>query len=56
MKTVIVLVIDHPKPIPNLAQLVAARAWTIDGVEFVSEPIAATTPTDPQETPSAPNS
>lgn len=33
MKTTIVLVIDHKKPIPNLAKLVEQRAYTIDGVE-----------------------
>lgn len=33
MKTTIVLVIDHSKPIPNLAKMVEQRAYTIDGVE-----------------------
>ena len=33
MKTTIVLVIDHKKPIENLAKLVEQRAYTIDGVQ-----------------------
>ena len=33
MRTTIVLVIDHKKPIPNLPDLVAQRAYTIDGVQ-----------------------
>ena len=33
MKTVITLVIDHEKPIVALPDLVAGRAWTIDGVK-----------------------
>ena len=38
MKTVITIVVEHPKPMENIGQLVAQRAWTIDGIEFVSEP------------------
>jgi hypothetical protein len=33
MKTVITLVIDHERPIAALPELVAGRAWTIDGVK-----------------------
>jgi len=33
MQTTIVLVIDHKKPIPDLAKLVELRAYTIDGVQ-----------------------
>ena len=32
MKTVITLEIEHSKPIPHLADMVAGRAWSIDGV------------------------
>jgi hypothetical protein len=32
VRTVIVLEIDHRKPIPALANLIAGRAYTIDGV------------------------
>lgn len=32
MQTVIVLVIKHDRPILDLPELVAQRAWTIDGV------------------------
>jgi hypothetical protein len=32
VKTLIVLEIDHRKPIPALANMVAGRAYTIDGV------------------------
>lgn len=32
MKTILILEIDHSKPIPALAQMVAGRAYTIDGV------------------------
>lgn len=30
--TVLIVVIDHDKPIPNVTDLVAARAYTLDGV------------------------
>ena len=33
MKTTITLVVDHDKPIAALPELVAGRAWTIDGVK-----------------------
>lgn len=33
MKTVIVIEIEHTKPIPALANLMAGRAWTIPGVD-----------------------
>lgn len=32
MKTFIVLSVTHDKPLPDLPELVAGRAWTIDGV------------------------
>ena len=32
MRTTVVLVIDHKKPIPDLANLAAQRVYTIDGV------------------------
>lgn len=33
MRTLVVLQIDHPKPNPVLAELIASRAWSLDGVE-----------------------
>jgi hypothetical protein len=33
MKTMIVLEIDHTKDIANLAEMIAGRAYNIDGVE-----------------------
>jgi hypothetical protein len=32
MKTVVCIEIEHDRPIPALANLVAGRAWTINGV------------------------
>ena len=32
MKTMIVIEVDHRKEIPHLAEMVAGRAYTIDGV------------------------
>ena len=32
MRTFILLAIDHRKPIPELANMIAGRAYTIDGV------------------------
>lgn len=32
MKTVICIEVQHDRPIPRLASLVAGRAWTIGGV------------------------
>lgn len=32
MKTLVILEVDHRKPIPYLANMVAGRAYTIDGV------------------------
>ncbi len=37
MKTTIQIEIEHAKPIPDLAQLVAQRAWSIDGVTSTSD-------------------
>jgi hypothetical protein len=36
MKTVITLVITHKKPVPNMADLIAQRAYTIDGINNVT--------------------
>lgn len=35
MKTTLVLEIEHRKPMPNLANLAANRAFTLDGVTDV---------------------
>lgn len=32
MKTVVVIEVDHRKEIPHLADMIAGRAYTIDGV------------------------
>lgn len=32
MKTLVIIEVEHRKPIPSLASMVAGRAWTIDGV------------------------
>lgn len=34
-KTVVTLIISHEKELPDLPQLCAGRAWTLDGVRFV---------------------
>lgn len=46
MRTIVSLVIDHKKPIPELANLIAQRAYTLPGVddarhadEFISLPV-----------------
>lgn len=41
MRTIVSLVIDHKKPIPELANLIAQRAYTIDGVDD-AEPVVVT--------------
>ena len=33
MKTVLILTVEHPKPMPDLTDLIAGRAWSIQGVE-----------------------
>lgn len=33
MKTLVVIEIEHKKPLQNLAEMVAQRAYTLDGVE-----------------------
>ena len=33
MKTLILLEVEHSKPIPYLASMIAGRAYTIDGVK-----------------------
>jgi hypothetical protein len=35
METVIVLVVTHDKPVPDLIAKVSGRAWTIEGVSSV---------------------
>lgn len=45
MKTLVIIEVDHRKPIPALANLIAGRAYTIDGVanaEVVSAPSMST--------------
>jgi hypothetical protein len=32
MRTVVIIEVDHRKPIPALANMIAGRAYTIDGV------------------------
>lgn len=38
MKTIVILEVEHRKPIPDLADKIAARAWTMDGVTNVTLP------------------
>lgn len=45
MKSVITLIVDHKKPIANLPELVAQRAYTLPGVDDV-EIHAVTTSND----------
>lgn len=33
MKTLITIEVEHSKPIPQLASMIAGRAYTIDGVK-----------------------
>lgn len=33
MKTIVTLEITHDKPLPEIAQMLAGRAWTIAGVK-----------------------
>jgi hypothetical protein len=33
MKTIITIEVEHTKPMPHLANMVAGRAWSIDGVK-----------------------
>lgn len=51
MKTTILLTIDHNKPIPDLVDLVADRAWRIDGVNIGpgSEGVVAKLVAEPAE-------
>jgi hypothetical protein len=35
LKTLVIIEIDHNKPLPDLADLVAQRAWTLSGVNNV---------------------
>lgn len=35
-RTLIVIEVEHDKPIPHLANMVAGRAWSIDGVRNAS--------------------
>jgi hypothetical protein len=34
MKTVLILTVEHPKPLPDLTDLIAGRVWSIQGVEM----------------------
>lgn len=34
MKTIVIVEITHDKEIPGLADKIAGRAWTLDGVRF----------------------
>lgn len=36
MRTLVTLVIDHKKPVANLADLIAQRAYTLPGVDDVN--------------------
>lgn len=42
MKTTILLTVEHDKPIPELTDFVAQRAWTIDGVNVGNQQSAVT--------------
>jgi hypothetical protein len=44
MKTLVIIEIDHKKPIPFLANMIAGRAYTIAGVTN-AEPFKSPTPT-----------
>lgn len=33
MKTVLILTVEHPQPMPDLTDLVASRVWSMQGVE-----------------------
>ena len=33
MKTLVVIEVEHKKPLPNLAEMVAQRAYTLHGVD-----------------------
>jgi hypothetical protein len=32
MKTICIIEVEHSKPIPHLAEMIAGRAWSMDGV------------------------
>lgn len=36
MRTVLTLVVDHRKPVANLSELIAQRAYTLPGVDDVN--------------------
>lgn len=36
MKTILTVEITHDKPIANLADKIAGRAWTLDGVRYAT--------------------
>ena len=36
MKTIVVLEVTHEKDIPTLADKIASRAWTLDGVRYAT--------------------
>lgn len=47
MKTVIIIEVDHRQPIPHLANMVAGRAYTINGV--TNAEVMKLSPMTPQE-------
>ncbi len=51
MLSVITLVVYHDRPLPNLMDLVACRAWTLEGVRNISEVGVKTISTDPGDLP-----
>jgi hypothetical protein len=34
MKSIVIVEVIHTHPIPNLADKIAGRAWTLDGVRY----------------------
>ena len=48
MKSIVVLEVEHDRPIPNLEALIAGRAWSIDGVKAAEIVSSGLTPAKPQ--------
>lgn len=46
MKTVLIMTIEHRKPIPDLTDIAAGRVYTLDGVNDVTASIQAEPPID----------
>ena len=42
MKTVLILTVEHPNPMPDLTDLIAGRAWSIQGVEMAEAKLVTT--------------